>query len=401
MATPAPSEYAATLARLFALSRFGEKRSLDGPRALEAALGHPLRAYRSVIIGGTNGKGSTCAFLEAALRARGVRTGLYTSPHLMSYRERFRIDGVDVDEATLVEAARPVLAAADRLGGSFFEASWALAACLFRDAEVDVVIWEVGMGGRLDATNVCDPVASAVVSVGLDHTAALGETIPAIAAEKAGIFRADRPALTTAGAEALPTLRAAAPHLDVVEPIDALPRLPLPGSHQRRNASLALAVAEAIGHGGPADDVLGVRWPGRVERFERDEGDVVIDCAHNIAGARALAAWIDDIGLWPHLVFGVMADKHAAEMAAVLGTRAATVAVVTPDYPRALEADVLARCFLGHPRVEVVPRVARALAWRPASNVTVVAGSCYLAGEARAHLLGVEYPECRLRTLAR
>lgn len=395
------SEYAATLARLFALSRFGEKRSLDGPRALEEALGNPLAGYRSVIIGGTNGKGSTCAFLEAALRARGVRTGLYTSPHLMSYRERFRIDGVDVDAATLVEAARPVLAAADRLGGSFFESSWALAACLFRAAGVEVAIWEVGMGGRLDATNVCDPVASAVVSIGLDHTAALGETIPEIAREKAGIFRAGRPALTTAGADALPTLRAAAPQLEVVAPRDDLPALPLPGAYQRHNASLALAVAEAIGHGGPATDVLGVRWPGRVERFERAEGDVIIDCAHNIAGAQALGAWLDDAGLWPHLVFGVMADKQAAEMAAVLGARAATVTVVTPDYPRSLDARHLAHCFVGHPRVSVIPKVARAIDARPADAVTVVAGSCYLAGEARAHLLGVEYPECRMRTMAR
>lgn len=401
MTNPPSPEYAATLARLFALSRFGEKRSLDGPRALEEALGHPLAGYRSVIIGGTNGKGSTCAFLEAALRARGVRTGLYTSPHLMSYRERFRVDGVDVDAATLVEAAKPVLAAADRLGGSFFEASWALAACLFRAAGVEVAIWEVGMGGRLDATNVCDPVASAVVSIGLDHTAALGETIPEIAREKAGIFRAGRPALTTAGADALPTLRAVAPQLEVVGPRSDLPTLPLPGAYQRSNASLALAVAEAIGHGGPASDVAGVRWPGRVERFERTGGDVIIDCAHNVAGAQALASWLDDAGLWPHLVCGVMADKQAAEIAAVLGARAATVTVVTPDYPRSLDAALFARCFVGHPRVTVIPQVARALDERPSDAVTVVAGSCYLAGEARAHLLGVEYPECRMRTTAR
>ncbi|MEZ4435392.1 MAG: cyanophycin synthetase [bacterium] len=390
--------YCETLDRLFALHRFGEKLDLTNARTLDARLGRPLGAYRSVIIGGTNGKGSTSAFLDAVLRARGLRVGLYTSPHLMSFRERIRVDGEDIDEATVTATAPRVIELCDEIGGSFFEASWALAARIFADAKVDVVVWEVGLGGRLDATNACDPEVSAVVSVGLDHMNVLGATVPAIAAEKAAIYRPGRPALTTAGADALPTLRRFAPQLEVIEARAGLPPLPLPGAHQRRNASLALAMAEAMGHPGPATDLLGVRWPGRAERI----GDVVIDCAHNPHGATALAAWIDEAGLGPlHVVFGAMADKAVDEVAAILAPRAASVALVTPDYRRRLLAEDAARCFAGHPAVEVVGPVAAALDRRPRDRVTLVAGSCFLAGEARAHLLGVAYPECGIRTLAR
>lgn len=393
------ASYCETLDRLYSLVRFGEKYDLTAPRALDARLGHPLGAYRSVIIGGTNGKGSTSAFLDATLRARGVRTGLYTSPHLMSFRERIRIDGDDVSEAEVIAAAGPVLDAADAIGASFFEATWALAACVFARAGVELVIWEVGLGGRLDSTNACEPEASAVVTVGLDHMSVLGHTVPAIAAEKAAIFRPGRPALTTADSDALPTLRAAAPQLVVVDERPDLPPLPLPGAHQRRNASLALALADAIGHPGPATDLLGVRWPGRAERF----GDVIIDCAHNPHGATALAAWLDGlVGLGPlHLIFGAMADKAVAEVAAILAHKAASVALVTPDYRRRLPAEEAAPFFSTHGAVEVVPSVAAALDQRPRDRITLVAGSCFLAGEARAHLLGLQYPECGIRTIAR
>ena len=159
------STYEATLARLFELTRFGEKTSLDGPRALNSALGDPLSAYESILIGGTNGKGSTAAFLEALLRARGVRTGLFTSPHLMSFRERIRVDGQEVSAADVVELSPEILDLAEADGASFFEATWALAATVFARRGVDIAIWEVGLGGRLDATNVADPIATAIVGV--------------------------------------------------------------------------------------------------------------------------------------------------------------------------------------------------------------------------------------------
>ncbi len=400
------SDYPAFLKRLFALTRFGEKRSLDGPRAMNAALADPLSAYRAVVIGGTNGKGSTCAFLEAALRAQGLSTGLYTSPHLVSYRERIRLDGHDVPVSTLLKTGPRVLDAADRVRASFFEASWALAALLFAEHGVDVAIFEVGMGGRLDAANACEPVASAVVSVGLDHTRALGTTIPEIATEKGAIFRAGRPALTTAHDAAIPALKAWAPQLQRVAVRDDLPPLPLPGAHQQSNASLALALAAAIGHPAAPADLLGVRWPGRAERID----DVVIDCAHNPPAAEALAAWIDAAQAGPtplgplHLIFGGMADKDLGPIADALAPRVASVELVTPEYRRRAEAAALAPLFEGKagPAALTVGRsVGAALDRRPAGHTTLVAGSCFLAGEARAHLLGLEFPEAGLYTTAR
>jgi len=384
------------LARLFELTRFGEKTSLDGPRALNSALGDPLSAYESILIGGTNGKGSTAAFLEALLRARGVRTGLFTSPHLMSFRERIRVDGQEVSAADVVELSPEILDLAEADGASFFEATWALAATVFARRGVDIAIWEVGLGGRLDATNVADPIASAVVSVGLDHTHILGDTHEEVAAEKAAIFRVGRPALTAATGQGLAALRAVGPaHLEQVFPHPHLPSLPLPGAHQARNASLALALASAVGRPVSPDALTQVRWPGRGERIE----DVLFDCAHNDPAMAALAKWVRSADLGPiHLIFGAMTGKDVAAMARHLRPLVDSVALVTPDYPRRIEAAALSEYF---PGARVMGPVATALDERPRDRLSLVCGSCFLVGEARAHLLGIPFPEGGLRTTAR
>ena len=390
------SAYGATLARLFELTRFGEKTSLDGPRALDRALGHPLGAYDSVLVGGTNGKGSTAAFFEAILRAQGVRTGLFTSPHLVSFRERIRVDGIPISVSQVVDWAPAILDLAEADGASFFEAAWALAARTFAELGVEVAIWEVGLGGRLDATNVADPIASAVVSIGLDHTHVLGETHREIAREKAAIFRPGRPALTAATGEGLAALRAEGPaHLEHIPVHPALPDLPLPGQHQAQNASLALALAAAIGYPSAPEALTAVNWPGRGERV----GNVILDCAHNEAAVVALVQWLETADVGPiHLVFGAMVGKDVAAMARHLMPCVETVALVTPDYPRRAEAADL----LGHfPGAQVVGAVSAALEGRPTDRITLVCGSCFLVGEARAYLQGVEFPECGLRTTAR
>lgn len=387
--------YRDALEGLFGLTRFGEKMDLSVPEALNDALGRPLDAYRSVIVGGTNGKGSTSAFLDGLLRAGGLRVGLFTSPHLISFRERVRVDGALIAEEA-VAALTPRVLAAHR-APSFFEAVWALAALHFAEVGVDLVIWEVGLGGRLDATNACDPEAAGVASLGLDHTAVLGDTLTAIAREKAGIFRAGRPALTTCHGEALDALRAAWPAVDAVATRADLPPLPLPGAHQRRNASLACALAEALGVPVDVDALRTVSWPGRAERL----GDVILDCAHNPPGAEALAAWLDEADLGPlHLIFGAMADKDVGPVAATLGPRAASVTLVTPDYPRRRAAAELRAAFPGAD-VAVIDAVPEALEARPRDRVTLVTGSCFLVGEARAWLTGQPFPELGLRTIAR
>lgn len=399
-ATEVDARYKATLEALFGLTRFGEKLDLSTPRALNAALGNPLKQYRSILIGGTNGKGSTAAFLEAVLRDAGFKTGLFTSPHLVSYRERIRIDGRDLGKRSVIGLAERVLGL--DLGGrqpSFFETTWAMAAEAFALAEVDIAIWEVGLGGRLDATNVCDPVASAVVSIGLDHTHVLGDTIEAIAREKAGIFRRGRPAMT-ADMSAIGVLQAYAPGpVALVRPQPGLPDLPLPGAHQVRNAALAMALASTLGIEPNPAALQTVRWPGRGERI----GNVLLDCAHNPHAVRALVDWLRARVSGPlHLIFGAMAGKDVIGMLAGLAPLVESVALVTPDYPRRMPASEILpiAAQLGIETYDA-GSVAEALANRPDDMLALVTGSGFLVGEARAHLLGLPFPECDLRTTAR
>ncbi len=377
--------YGDALARLYELTRMGERLDLETPRALDAALGHPLGRYRSVLVAGTNGKGSTCAFLEALLRRAGLRVGLFSSPHLVSFRERIRVDGVDISESGVPPLVDRVLGLG--LEPSFFEAAWAMAALYFADAGVDLVVWEVGLGGRLDATNVCEPEVSAVVSVALDHTHLLGDTIEAIAAEKAPVFRPGRPALTAATGAALDALRRLRPDVRSAVPVDV--PVPLPGAHQRSNAGLAVAIAEALGVDPDTDALGSARWPGRGERI----GDVLLDCAHNPDGAGSLAAWLPEP---MDVVFGASEGKDVAGMAAALAPVARTVTLVTPRYPRCVPAPSIAHHF---PGATVGTTVAAALDGR--RGPVLVCGSAFLVGEARAHLLGLEFPERGLLTTAR
>lgn len=404
--------YVATLERLYGLVRFGEKLGLDGPRALDRALGEPLRAAPALLIGGTNGKGSTAAFAEALLRGRGLRTGLFTSPHLTSFCERIRIDGQDIAPRAVVGLADRVLGAADALGGEvpFFEIVWGMAALAFAEAAVDVAIWEVGLGGRLDATNVCDPVASAVVTVGLDHTAVLGPDLPAIAREKAPVFRPGRPALTAARGASLAALEGACSPEVSLRAIDRdfapFPgALPLPGAHQADNAAVALELVQAAGVVPDPKHLALVRWPGRAETVARG---LVLDCAHNPDGATALAAWLADprrpgAERAVDLVLGAMADKDADAVYAALRPVARRITLVTPTHSRALSADrwaVRLASSLGE-RPTVAEGVTAALERRDPAALTVVAGSCFLIGEVRARLAGLPYPEGGIHTRAR
>ncbi|MFN3201788.1 MAG: bifunctional folylpolyglutamate synthase/dihydrofolate synthase [Bradymonadia bacterium] len=400
--------YAATLQRLFNLTRFGEKLDLSTPKALATMLEHPLSKYQSVLIGGTNGKGSTAVMTETLLRGAGVRTGLFTSPHLVQFTERIQVDGAPVAEEVLCRWADRVLEQAEGQGikPSFFEAVWAMATGIFAEAGVDVAVWEVGLGGRLDATNVCEPVASAVVSVGLDHVHVLGDTLEAIAGEKVAIFREGRPAITGAQGEALEAVRCRWPGpLVEIGPEHAewLPPLPLPGAHQRINAAVAMALVDAVGVSPDRSHLTAVRWPGRGERLD----GVILDVAHNPASARALAAWLDDAELGPlTVIFGAMADKDVAGVIAPLQRHIGALHLVTPVYPRRMTAEALAEI----PEVAAMQPVVGpntsvgatldALRGKGAPPL-LVTGSCFLVGEARAHLLGVEFPERGLITTAR
>ncbi|HYV40516.1 MAG TPA: Mur ligase family protein, partial [Thermoanaerobaculia bacterium] len=345
------------LQRLESLELRGMKLGLVAIDALCERLGRPERRTPSVLVGGTNGKGSTAATLSAIVKACGLRAGLYTSPHLIDVTERIRVEDEDVTGEELDQALARVFAVADAsptVAATYFEAATAAAFLIFFQRRLDLAILEVGLGGRLDATNVAPAVLSAVTSIGLDHTEELGPTLSLIAREKAGIFRAGRPALVRAPAEEAREVlreqarqRGSAWHDAGAEISVRVLRVgfegtcfelttprrqvslttPLPGSHQAWNAALAIRAAELLPEPllrltpeGVEAGLRAVRWPGRLERFEIAGHTVLLDGCHNKEGAAALAGFLSDAGLGGrcHLLFGAMADKDIEGIAGIL-----------------------------------------------------------------------------------
>ena len=410
------SRYAEALARLAALGRMGIHPGLDELRAALARLGSPERQFPSLHVAGTNGKGSTSAIAESILRASGLRTGLYTSPHLSRFTERVRVNGKEVDNDTIAALAEEVFALGERL--SFFEAATAIAFLAFARAQIDVAIVEVGLGGRLDATNVCAPFATVITSIGLDHTELLGDTLAAIAFEKAGIIKRGVPLITgelPAEAEraiALVAEERGAPCFALGRELSARiendklvyegpggaiagARLGLAGPHQTSNAALALAATSFAAP--PPDEAArraglsSVSWPGRLERI----GDVWLDGAHNEEGARTLTAALPSLDVKePVILLGVLADKDARALLTPLVAVASRLVCTTPPSPRALAASDLARIAQ-----ELVPRLPVAVAHDPADALVlarslsagaplVACGSLYLIGALRRALTG-------------
>ena len=406
---------ASPLEFLFSLEKFGMKFGLASMAALCEAMGHPEQAFTSVHIAGTNGKGSVAAMVERALRAAGHRAARYTSPHLVRVEERFVIDGREIDRETLERGAERLRALVERLVAArqldgwptFFECTTALAFDLFRDAGVEVAAIEVGLGGRLDATNVITPAVSAIVSIDFDHQAQLGTTIASIAAEKAGIIKPGVPVVCgPLPPDALDVVARAcdergAPLIrtdtdgQLQREVRALPPA-LPGEHQVANAVVAAAVLRALDARGVAvdaraihDGLMRVSWPGRLEWFTAGATRVLLDAAHNPAGARALAEYVrSSVPGGVTLVFGVMRDKAADEMLAILAPIARRTICTTAASPRAMAAaDVAAAARATHARVEVEadPDAALTRALEPGGTV-VVAGSIFLIGPLRERL---------------
>ncbi len=384
--------------------RFGLQRMA---RALDA-LGHPERVAPILHVAGTNGKGSTCAMAAAALGAAGLRTGLYTSPHLERFNERIAVDGEAIADDALADAVAEVRAACpwhdggepeDRL--SYFEFATLAGLVHFARAGVGVTVLEVGLGGRLDATNVVRPAVTAVAAIGLDHTQWLGDTVELVAREKAAIFKAGIPAVVHAVQPpgVLGVLRAAAQEAGA--PFEVAPAtwegpLALAGGHQRGNAGLAAAALRALGRTGvtvgEAEIGRGIataRWPGRLELMD----GVLLDGAHNPDGARALAAALAERspGGRVELVFGALGDKDHRGMLAALAGSARRFHLVAPATPRARAVEDLsaAAAALGLP-AERYDGLGDALAGARAAArdgaLVAVAGSLYLVGEARALL---------------
>lgn len=408
---------AETLRWLTGLRNLGSRLGVDRMRLLSARLGQPERAQPCFHVAGTNGKGSTSAMIEAIQRAHGRRAGLYTSPHLVAIGERIQVDRVPLADAAVValaERLRPhyeaIRAEDPEDAPTFFELITAAALLEFSERKVDVAVLETGLGGRLDATNICSPEVCVITSIGLDHQEYLGPTHAAIAAEKAGIIKPGVPCVVgdvPPEAEAVIVARArevGAPLRFVRDRFAAgLPETNLAGEHQRRNAGAALLACE-LATRLPVDDakaraaLRSVEWAGRWQEFRLADGRrLIVDGSHNEEGIRAVAPLLAALNA-PTVVVGALGLDRARPLVEVAARHAARLVLVRPDNERACSVEELAALvpagFRGEARrasvAELFPSPATCVA---AGETIVVLGSLYLVGEVLARLRGQGLPD--------
>ena len=441
--------YAEAIQFLYGLRLFGAKFGLENTFKLAALAGHPQEKLRFIHVAGTNGKGSTCAMLEGIYRAAELRVGLFTSPHLVSFRERIQINRHLISEnevIRLVEEFQPLLKQfpADH-HPTFFEVVTVMALKFFAEQKCDLVIWETGLGGRLDSTNIVTPLASVITNIALDHQQWLGDTLAKIAFEKAGIIKQESPVVTaTDEPEALAVIEkiarekqaallkinswegqcAAVPNQNQFGSPTRRPsqveNLPLIGEHQQINAALALAAVEILQKQIPVSDgriragLVSVNWPGRLQLIQKPNGKkILLDGAHNVAGANALrealSGWSSSSSLsgctlkreLQHagsvtgapltLILGVLQDKdwqHICETLAPLSARAFTVPVASERTADA--GELAAACRAANPSADILAcaNLAEALEKSANEEFVAVTGSLYLVGEA-LELLGL------------
>jgi dihydrofolate synthase/folylpolyglutamate synthase len=412
-----PMSYADSVQFLYALGNEIKtaKLGLERITAVLASLGNPERSYRFIHVAGTNGKGSTCALIDAGLRAAGIRTGLFTSPHLQEPTERIQIAGRPVSAETFERAFNVVHEIAETLDldchPTYFETVTAMAFWLFRELRVETAVVEVGLGGRLDSTNVVQPALTVITPIDFDHEAFLGNTLESIAREKAGILKPGVPLILArqrpeaaaivearAAELACPLQRAAETAVRDLN-VDARGsrfRLgdrddvivcPLAGEHQVDNAIVAALALRALNVS--TAGIAGARWPGRLEVVAPNP-DVILDGAHNPAGARALAKYLSRFyshrRIW--MIFGAMRDKALDEVAETLFPLAHLLVCTAPTGTRALRPEALAELARGLTETHSEPNVEAALKWTveraSSEDAIIITGSLFLIGEARA-----------------
>ncbi len=405
--------YAQAVRFLYSLGNEVQTAKFDLERItrLLDALGDPHRACRWVHVAGTNGKGSTCAMIESGLRAAGNRTGLYTSPHLVEATERIQIAGEAISQAQFAEIFNEVHETAERmlaegsldLHPTYFETVTAMAFVVFARSDLDIAVLEVGMGGRLDATNVVSPVLSIITPIDFDHQSFLGHTLSQIAAEKAGILKPGVPAIFAEQPQEVESvLRAHAQGPYTLSRDWAITNLmldargsrfrlrdqdvvcPLAGEHQVENARTAAIALDQLG-ASPVG-IAATRWPGRLERIS-ERPETILDGAHNLAGTRALAAYIQRFysgrRIW--LVYGVMRDKDTDSMARLLFPLAQRVIVTAPTNSRAMPPESIRAP--GAIVTHSVPEALEISRHAEPGDVVLITGSLFVVGEARALLV--------------
>lgn len=428
--------YQETIDYLYGLQKHGVKLGMSNTIALMEALGNPQKRFPSAHVAGTNGKGSTCAFLCSMLAAAGYRVGLYTSPHLVSFTERIRINGIPITESKVVELGRRVREACRTLASpsgsafnpTFFEVTTAIAFSYFSEEAVDFAVVEVGMGGRLDATNVIMPLVSVITNIDLEHTEFLGDTLELITAEKAGIIKPGVPVVSgVSQPEVVHLIKKASDAAG--SPLSLLARdfkpgnirsgkiqrfdyqgrgiswtglaIELSGRYQVDNACLALAAVEWLRETGMPVNEAAVRrgleearWEGRLERVSKNP-DIYLDGAHNPASARMLAGALKELRSEYRqlvLIIGILGDKDFRGIVSELLPLADRVIVTKPDYSRAMDVALLAKEVRSlHGAVDsaesVVQAIEKAKAAAGGDDLIVITGSLYVVGDARAAVI--------------
>jgi len=419
---PAPTmTYQEILTHIYGLARFGMKPGLDRIRSILSALSNPQNVPRVIHVAGTNGKGSTAAFLSSILTAAGHRAGLFTSPHLTAFTERIRVNGAEISREEVISLAQRVLSAAPP-DATFFEIATAMSYLHFAEREVDAAIMEVGMGGRLDATNAVEGVLSLISPISLDHCQHLGNSIASIASEKAGVIKPGRPvAVAAQDPEAMEIITGICGqsnsalfsygrdfssswkddglsysgiklHLEGLHP-------GIPGAYQSGNAALALCASELLDEQGMTVTAEAARkgieeafWPGRMETFPGPPR-IMLDGAHNPAGARALAEALKRI---PRqrliMIIGVVGDKDVNGILMPLIPLAHRIITVTPAIPRGLPSrELAASCrtlgYAAENAGDVPSGIRTAASMAGCDDLILVCGSLFTVGEARAIIL--------------
>lgn len=428
MKAPASATLTRRLDEMYRFERSGMRPGLAGIERLLDTAGRPDRSFPSILVAGTNGKGSTAALLDSILRAAGQKSGLYTSPHLLRFHERIRVEGLEIGDEALESLLERWWPRFEAQAPSFFEAATALAFDHFAASRLDVAVVEVGIGGRLDATNILTPRVSVITTISSDHREILGTTLGRIATEKAGIVKEGGSVVCgVRGREARSAIQAAArergatvswlgssaryhtTHLSLdgtefqleTSSFRGRLRTKLLGKHQARNAALAALAAETWLAGRPPEEIAsaiergitGARWPARAE-LVREDPPVLVDVAHNVEGAGALAETV--AALFPErkvaFVVALSRDKAHGEFLKRLGSVAERFYLTEFAGERSTPASaLLASAPCGHLSCEAVPSIPealdRALAWaRESGGVVVVAGSFFLLAGALPHL---------------
>jgi len=428
--------YTEAIQFLYGLRWFGAKFGLANTFKLAALAGNPQNRLRFIHVAGTNGKGSTCAMLESIYRAAGLRVGLFTSPHLVAFGERIQVNRRVISERSIAQLVAEMKALLEEGWGApdafvpssgsgresepsrpqdshsaatehptFFEVVTVMALRYFAAQDCDLVIWETGLGGRLDATNIVTPLACVITNIQYDHQKWLGETLASIATEKAGIIKPGIPVLTaTDAAEALQmiaeTARRQAAPLTTLSPaeMDRPPlstiQLPLPGQHQRMNAAVAVGTVRGLAAQIPVSDdtiragLSRVHWAGRLQLVTRPTGQkILLDGAHNVGGAAILAAAMKEYSpsTAPVLILGILRDKDWPSMCEILAPRAGRILLVpVPSERSATPQELAATCRRANSRAQVIEcaSLAEALEETTPDGFVTIGGSLYLIGEA-------------------